>query len=95
MLSKMTSSLFDLSVLSFFFSVGTGAQWNKLSEPVTVDDNLPLGYVMLMFVVDSILYFIIMWYVEAVFPGNYGIPQKPYFFLTVSLVTFCSTISIF
>ena len=34
---------------------------------------------MLMFLVDIILYLVITWYLDAVFPGSYGVPQKWYF----------------
>ena len=36
-----------------------------------------------MFVVDTVLYLLIAWYVEAVFPGEYGIAQPWYFPVTV------------
>ena len=61
-----------------------GVQWHNLNKPVSVDDNFTFGQVLFMFILDSSLYLLIMWYVEAVFPGNYGIPQKPYFFVLVS-----------
>ena len=63
-------------------------QWNNLNEPVSVDDNITFGQILLMFVVDSVLYILIMWYVEAVFPGQYGIPQRPWFFVLVSVAFF-------
>ena len=65
-------------------------QWDNLDTPVTIDDNLAFGQILIMFIVDSILYTLVMWYVEAVFPGDYGIPQTPYFFLLVS----CKYISV-
>ena len=34
-----------------------------------------------MLIMDSFIYGIITWYVEAVFPGDNGIPHKPWFFL--------------
>jgi hypothetical protein len=37
-----------------------------------------------MLFVDAFLYMIIVWYVEAVFPGEFGIPQPWYFPVTVS-----------
>ena len=40
-----------------------------------------------MFVVDTVLYLVIAWYVEAVFPGEYGIAQPWYFPFTVSVCT--------
>lgn len=58
---------------------GTGVQWSNLYEGVSVDDDMTLGYVLLMYIVDIFIYGIITWYVEAVFPGEYGTPQPWYF----------------
>ncbi|XP_067927873.1 phospholipid-transporting ATPase ABCA3-like [Watersipora subatra] len=61
-----------------------GVQWNNLNQPVSVDDNLSLGDILMMLFFDSIIHLVLMWYIEAVFPGNYGIPQPPYFFVLPS-----------
>ena len=37
-----------------------------------------------MLLVDSVLYGILTWYIEAVFPGEYGVPKPWYFFVTKS-----------
>merc|ERR1719400_2576347 len=37
--------------------------------------------------VDSVLYGVMMWYIETVFPGQYGVPKPFYFFLTSSYWT--------
>ena len=50
-------------------------------------DSLSLGVCMVIMVMDSILYTILMWYIEAVFPGQYGVPKPFYFFLTRSYWT--------
>ena len=42
---------------------------------------------MIIMVLDSLLYTILMWYIEAVFPGQYGVPKPFYFFLTRSYWT--------
>lgn len=63
---------------------GTGIQWRDLMKPVSVDDNFTLAQVLGMLLLDSVLYGVVAWYVEAVFPGEYGVPQPWYFFLTVS-----------
>lgn len=62
-----------------FEGQGTGAQWSNMYQGVSVDDDLTLGYIFLMFIADSVLYGVITWYVEAVFPGEYGTPQPWYF----------------
>ena len=42
------------------------------------------SHVLVMLVLDSILYGLVAWYVEAVLPGEYGIPKPWYFFVMVS-----------
>lgn len=56
-----------------------GIQWSNIWAPVTPDDDLYMGHIMLMLVLDGVIYFLITLYVEAVFPGQYGVPQPWYF----------------
>jgi ATP-binding cassette subfamily A (ABC1) protein 3 len=53
-----------------------GLQWNNILEPATVDDDLHLGYVLMMLLVDAFLYLMIALYVEKIYPGDYGVPEK-------------------
>nr|KAG5710921.1 hypothetical protein BaRGS_013655 [Batillaria attramentaria] len=39
---------------------------------------------MLMLVVDTVMHLIVTWYMDAVFPGEFGVPQPYLFFLTKS-----------
>ncbi|XP_044533206.1 phospholipid-transporting ATPase ABCA3-like [Gracilinanus agilis] len=59
-------------------------QWQDFLSPVNVDDNFTLGHVVVMLLYDSFFYCLVAWYVEAVFPGAYGMPQPWYFFLLPS-----------
>ena len=58
---------------------GKGVQWSNINSGVTVDDDFTMLHVILMLLVDSVLYGLITWYVEAVWPGEYGVP-KPWYF---------------
>lgn len=62
---------------------GTGIQWCNLFESVTVDDDFSLAHVLGLLLLDALLYGLVAWYVEAVFPGEYGVPLPCYFFLLV------------
>lgn len=62
---------------------GTGIQWCNLFESVTVDDDFSLAQVLGLLLLDALLYGLVAWYVEAVFPGEYGVPLPCYFFLLV------------
>lgn len=61
-----------------------GLQWSNMWKTVTPDDSLTLGYIMLMLILDTFLYLLIALYVEAIFPGEYGVPKEWYFPFTSS-----------
>nr|KAF6365702.1 hypothetical protein mPipKuh1_000030 [Pipistrellus kuhlii] len=67
-----------------FEAKGTGVQWRDLLSPVNVDDDFCFGQVLGMLLLDSVLYGLVTWYVEAIFPGQFGVPQPWYFFITPS-----------
>jgi hypothetical protein len=54
-------------------------QWKNLWKPVTKDDEFMLGHVLIILLGDALIYLLITLYVEAVFPGEYGVPEKWYF----------------
>ena len=70
---------FGASLIGKFEGVGIGVQWSNLFTGVTVDDSFTFGSVLLMMIADCFIYGIIMWYVEAIYPGEFGIPQPWYF----------------
>uniref|UniRef100_A0A9J8AW70 ATP-binding cassette, sub-family A (ABC1), member 3b n=1 Tax=Cyprinus carpio carpio TaxID=630221 RepID=A0A9J8AW70_CYPCA len=72
-------------LIGMFESKGTGIQWHNLFEPVTVDDDFSLAQVLGLLLLDSALYALVAWYMEAVFPGEYGVPRPWYFFILVSI----------
>ena len=63
---------------------GKGMRWSNLFESVSVDHDLSLAQVLGMLVLDALLYGLVAWYVEAVFPGEYGVPLPYYFFILPS-----------
>ncbi|EDS44170.1 ATP-binding cassette sub-family A member 3 [Culex quinquefasciatus] len=56
-----------------------GLQWNDFSTPATIDEELNVGLVIAMLLVDALIYLIIAIYVEQVMPGEFGI-AKPWYF---------------
>ena len=58
--------------------------WSNINQGVSVDDDFALLHVILMLLLDSLIYAGIAWYIEAVYPGEYGIPRPLYFPLLVS-----------
>ncbi|KAM7538820.1 hypothetical protein Aperf_G00000051094 [Anoplocephala perfoliata] len=63
---------------------GFGGQWNTLWKNDLSNVSFPLGLCMLMLLVDGILAWIAVWYLENVVPTSYGLIRKWYFPFTKS-----------
>uniref|UniRef100_A0A7N4V510 ABC transporter domain-containing protein n=1 Tax=Sarcophilus harrisii TaxID=9305 RepID=A0A7N4V510_SARHA len=83
LLSNVAMALGILLIVNFE-KKGIGMQWKEFMSPINVNDNFTLGHVVLMLLYDSVFYGLVAWYIEAVFPGEYGMPQPWYFFLLPS-----------
>ncbi|XP_058424852.1 phospholipid-transporting ATPase ABCA3-like [Diceros bicornis minor] len=57
-----------------------GIKWSNIFSPTEMD-NFVFAHVLGMFLVDAFLYGLVAWYIEAVFPGEYGVPKPWNFFL--------------
>ncbi|XP_029692140.1 ATP-binding cassette sub-family A member 3 [Takifugu rubripes] len=71
-------------LIGMFEGKGTGIQWSNMFDAITVDDDFSMAQVMALLLFDAVLYGLVAWYVEAVFPGEYGIPLPSYFFVLPS-----------
>ncbi|CAM1313391.1 ABCA3 (predicted) [Pycnogonum litorale] len=58
---------------------GSGAQFSNMASLVSPDDNVTLLHMLAMLLITSIIYFMLTWYIEAVFPGQFG-TAKPFYF---------------
>lgn len=81
--TKMLTCLFHNSGMSYGFLLILsheanleGLQWSNYFRPVTVDDNFTVGHVTIMLLLASLLYLMITLYLERIFPGDYGVPEK-------------------
>uniref|UniRef100_A0A8C2ELD8 P-type phospholipid transporter n=1 Tax=Cyprinus carpio TaxID=7962 RepID=A0A8C2ELD8_CYPCA len=70
---------FGCEYFSQYEEQGVGIQWfNLRSSPLEGDSyNFTISIVMLY--ADAVIYALATWYIEAVFPGQYGIPRPWYF----------------
>ena len=68
--------------MNLFFT-GEGIQWENLYRGVSPDDDFTFGDVLVMLLIDAVIYLLLALYIEAVFPGEFGVPQPWYFPLTV------------
>lgn len=92
--AKLGSSLLCNSAMGFGFSVlaqyetaGAGVQWNNLFSPVSPDNDLTLGAVMVVLLLASVIQMLIALYVEKIRPGEFGVPEKFYFPFTLKFWT--------
>ena len=67
-----------LKVLQSLEGTG-GLQWNNLWGRIEPDDPMTMGLYWLMFLVDIAIYASIMWYIDTIKPGTYGVGRKWYF----------------
>ncbi|XP_066903690.1 phospholipid-transporting ATPase ABCA1 isoform X2 [Halyomorpha halys] len=70
------------SYLALYEEKGTGIQWKYFASSPYYNDNFSLLSVITMLLVDFIVYMFLTWYIEHVFPGQFGIPKPWYFPLT-------------
>ncbi|XP_021342260.1 ATP-binding cassette sub-family A member 7-like isoform X2 [Mizuhopecten yessoensis] len=70
---------FGCSYIARYEEQAIGIQWYNLAETPTVDDEFNMLFCIIMMLVDSVIYAMFVWYIEAVFPGDFGIPRKWYF----------------
>ena len=56
-----------------------GMDWSGIAEPINASDNLTLLDIWLCNLISSAIFIVILWYMDNVRPGKYGIAQKLYF----------------
>ncbi|KAG0722166.1 ATP-binding cassette sub-family A member 3 [Chionoecetes opilio] len=74
-----TAMSLGCQLISMFEGTGSGVQWRYLFSGVSPDDPFTLGHVFGMMLLDSLLFCLLAWYIEALWPGDFGVPQPWYF----------------
>ncbi|KAF8797193.1 ATP-binding cassette sub-family A member 2 like protein [Argiope bruennichi] len=79
--SLLSTTAFGLGAkyFAFYEEVGVGVQWSNIAISPVEDDDYSLLSVAIMMMIDAILYSTLVWYIENVHPGSYGLP-KPWYF---------------
>jgi len=84
--SKIIISIFNNAAMAYgarliaqHESQGGGLQWDNLGETPSLQENITMAVIFSMFIIDSIIYLLIAWYFEKLYPGDYGIPERWYF----------------
>ncbi|XP_075141496.1 glucosylceramide transporter ABCA12, partial [Leptodactylus fuscus] len=83
---KTLLSLFSPTALSYatqyivsYEERNEGMQWKYMYTSPMLDDSFSFGWLCWIMVIDTMIYFIIGWYIRIVFPGKYGIGAPWYF----------------
>ncbi|KAM6959867.1 phospholipid-transporting ATPase ABCA1 [Tautogolabrus adspersus] len=71
---------------------GIGIQWSNINQSPEEGDRYTFIVSIIMMLFDAAIYWILTWYIENVFPGQYGIPKPWYFPFTKSY--WCGTASV-
>ncbi|XP_066061896.1 phospholipid-transporting ATPase ABCA7 isoform X2 [Chamaea fasciata] len=70
---------FGCDYFSLYEEQGVGIQWHNLASSPVPGDRYSFAAAMGLLLLDAVLYGLVTWYLEGVFPGQYGIP-KPWNF---------------
>ena len=60
-----------------------GMTWDAAFKPVGLSDNLTLADIWLSHIITSIIFLVLLWYMDNVRPGKFGVAQPFYFPFTV------------
>uniref|UniRef100_A0A8B9TLI8 P-type phospholipid transporter n=1 Tax=Anas platyrhynchos TaxID=8839 RepID=A0A8B9TLI8_ANAPL len=72
-------SLFQSLLSQVAFGFGLGLQWGNIRTSPLEGDEYSFLFSIKMMLFDAFLYGILSWYLDNVFPGDYGLPQPWYF----------------
>ncbi|XP_074524779.1 phospholipid-transporting ATPase ABCA1 isoform X2 [Halichoeres trimaculatus] len=70
---------FGCEYFSQYEEQGVGIQWHNVHSSPVEGDSYSFTVSICMLYVDAFIYAVAAWYIEAVFPGEYGIPRPWYF----------------
>uniref|UniRef100_A0A8C5I5E5 P-type phospholipid transporter n=1 Tax=Gouania willdenowi TaxID=441366 RepID=A0A8C5I5E5_GOUWI len=71
---------FGTEYLSRYEEQGLGLQWNNIHTSPLEKDTYSFLTSILMMLLDAVLYAVLAWYLDNVFPGQYGI-GRPFYFI--------------
>uniref|UniRef100_UPI00398EA350 retinal-specific phospholipid-transporting ATPase ABCA4 isoform X2 n=1 Tax=Pristiophorus japonicus TaxID=55135 RepID=UPI00398EA350 len=70
---------FGTEYLSRYEEQGLGLQWHNIQASPVEGDEYNMLISMKMMLLDAFLYGVLAWYLDVVFPGQYGVPSPWYF----------------
>ena len=91
-LSSTTAFGICANFITQYEQAGLGLQWNNISGDSNVCTDFSFLQAYLMIVYDIFIYAAIAWYIDNVFPGEFGVPKGYLFFLNRDY--WCGAVSI-
>ena len=87
-LANSACMAFGVDIMGQFEEKKVMLSWSMIgTSPSPQSGGFTILYCMMMMLVDGIVYFLLAYYIDEVFPGEYGIPRKALFFLDSSYWT--------
>ncbi|CAG7726830.1 unnamed protein product, partial [Allacma fusca] len=74
-----TGMSFGCQIISMFEGTGAGVQWSTIAKGASPQDDFTLLHCILILFADGVIYLLAALYIEAVRPGEFGVPQPWYF----------------
>ncbi|KYB25231.1 ATP-binding cassette sub-family A member 3-like Protein [Tribolium castaneum] len=74
-----SAMFFGLSMLFELEAKEKGGHWNSLFQSSWLENKASLGVIFVILILDTVLYMVIALYLEAVIPGEFGVPRPWYF----------------
>lgn len=71
--------LYSLQYIEHLESNGEGLQWSNVWQPIYTDDEMTIGIIMVVFILTSLVLFLLTLYVERLLPDSYGGAEPWYF----------------
>ncbi|CAN7995326.1 unnamed protein product [Ixodes hexagonus] len=71
-------------LIAYFEGQGKGASWANMNSQAVPADNVTLLDVVLVMIASVFMYGVLLWYLDNVWPYQYGIPKHPLYFLQKS-----------
>uniref|UniRef100_A0AAR2KLF0 P-type phospholipid transporter n=1 Tax=Pygocentrus nattereri TaxID=42514 RepID=A0AAR2KLF0_PYGNA len=85
---------FGTEYLSRYEEQGLGLQWDNIHTSPLEGDEFSFHTSIIMMLLDTVLYAVLAWYLDSVFPGQYGIgrpfyfPIQPSYWLNLTMCTY-------
>ena len=79
-LSSTVAFSYGCDIIGSFELQTEGVTWNNFFDnPYIGQDSVSMNSICLIMLFDSFIYMTLAWYIEAVFPGEYGVPRRWFF----------------